>query len=145
MHIRPYTKADFNSVASIYNAARLDEFYAERGQFTLTPWAKDEYMMSILTDSEIYVYQDGPILGFSGFTGNRINWLFVAPEHRGKGVGQDLLLYVLAKLKNSAKLSVWKSNQRAKSLYLKHGFKVSRQFSICYQGNNMMVCSMVYP
>lgn len=143
MQIRKYTDADFNCVANIYNAARPDEFYGENGKFKMTPWAEDEYMMSILTNSEIYLYQAEAIWGSCGFTGDRINWLFVDPAHRGKGVGHKLLSHVLSKLKNGASLSVWKSNKRAKSLYLKQGFEVSREFYIKYQGKDMLVNTMV--
>jgi len=145
MHIRRYTKADFNAVASIYNAARPDEFYAEEGPFIITPWADDEYMMSILDSSEIYLYEDETTLGFCGFTGTRINWLFVDPAHRGKGIGQKLLTHLLTKLAGGANLSVWHSNERAKALYLKLGFQISQQFYITFQGRRMLVDKMVYP
>jgi len=145
MKIRKYRDSDFNRVASIYNTARPDEFYGERGTFTTTPWAEDEYMMSILADSEIYLYEAEVILGFCGFTGTRINWLFVDPAHRGKGVARKLLTHVLAKLKEGATLSVWHSNERAKALYSKQGFQLSRQFYICFQGRKLLVDKMVYP
>jgi len=144
MQIRKYTEADFDAVASIYNAARPDEFYGESGEFTLTPWAEDDYMMSILDSSEIYLYEEQTTLGFCGFTGSRINWLFVDPAHRGKGVGEKLLMHLLTKLADGANLSVWHSNERAKALYLKLGFQISQQFYITFQGRRMLVDKMVY-
>lgn len=144
MHIRPYKEADFNFLAEIYNTARPDEFYAEQEHFIFTPWAEDEYMMSILGESSIYVYEEEEIIGFCGFTGKRINWLFVDPLHRGLGIGFKLLSHVLTKLENGATLSVWKSNERAKRLYIKQGFQVSGEFSIQFQGKQMRVNKMVY-
>jgi len=145
MKIRRYRAEDFDCVARIYNAARPDEFYAEEGTFSITPWADDEYMMSILDSSEIYLYEEGEILGFCGFTGTRINWLFVDPIHRGKGIGQNLLAYVLTKLVGDATLSVWHSNERAKALYIKQGFQLKRQFYVTFQGRRMLVDKMIYP
>lgn len=144
MQIRKYTDADFDRVANIYNLARPDEFYGEQGTFITTPWAQDEYMMSILKDSTLFVYEEGDaIQGFCGFTGERINWLFVDPAYRGKGVGQQLLSHLLTKLEKGATLSVWDSNLRAKSLYIKHGFVVSRAFYIHFQGSRLLVNKML--
>jgi len=144
MSIRQYKPSDFNALARIYNASRPDEFYAEHRSFTLKAWVEDEYMMSILADSTLYVYEQEEVLGFCGFTGQRINWLFVEPNSRGKKIGEQLLLHLLTKLNQGATLSVWHSNQRAKSLYLKHGFEISRSFYIDFQGERMRVDKMLH-
>lgn len=145
MPIRKYTDADFNGVANIYNQARPDEFYGEAGTFITTPWAEDEYMLSILNTSSLFVYEeDGMLCGFAGFTGARINWLFVDPAHRAKGIGYQLLTYLLDELKDGATLSVWASNQRAQSLYLKLGFEVSRSFYITFQARRLRVNKMLF-
>lgn len=143
MLIRKYIEGDFSCLASIYDASRPDEFYAEEGDFKFILWAEDEYIMSILGESEIYVYEEGTILGFCGFTKNHIHWLFVDPLNRGRGVGSKLLSYVLSKLKGRATLTVWKSNERAKTLYKKHGFHVSKEFSVSFQERDILVNTMV--
>ena len=142
MLIRKYIEADLSRLASIYDASRPDEFYAEEGGFKFIPWAEDEYIMSILGESEIYVYEEGTIFGFCGFTENHIHWLFVDPVNRGHGVGSKLLSYVLSKLNSCATLTVWESNERAKTLYKKHGFYVSRKFSVSFQEREMSVNTM---
>ena len=134
MPIRRYQKSDFNRLADIYDASRPDEFYAEQGDFTFVPWAENNYMMTIFKGSEIYVYEEESILGFCGFTGEHINWFFVHPDSRGQGIGDKLMTYLLTKLKRGATLSVWKSNERAKSLYKKHGFLVYKEFYMNFQG-----------
>ena len=145
MSIRKYTDDDFEALQNIYNIARPDEFYAEQGSFKFTPFADDEYIMFMLGESEVFVYEQDSILGFSGFSGDRINWLFVDPTSRGQGVGHKLLQYVLHKLEKGATLSVWKSNQRAQSLYKKLGFRISGEFQVGFQGHQLMVNTMVYP
>jgi ribosomal protein S18 acetylase RimI-like enzyme len=144
MAIRQYQKSDFNRLAEIYDASRPDEFYAEEGNFTFVPWAENNYMMTIFAGSEIYVYEEEGVVGFCGFTGNHINWFFVHPDSRGKGIGDKLLTYLLTKLERGATLSVWKSNERAKSLYKKHGFLVYKEFYMNFQGRQLLLNRMVY-
>lgn len=145
MPIRKYNDDDFEALQNIYNIARPDEFYAEQGCFNFIPLADDEYIMFMLGESEVFVYEQDGIFGFCGFTGNRINWLFVDPSRRGYGVGYKLLQYVLNKLEKGATLSVWKSNQRAQSLYKKLGFRINGEFQVDFQGHQIMVNTMVYP
>lgn len=144
MPIRRYQKTDFNRLADIYDASRPDEFYAEKGDFTFVPWAENNYMMTIFKGSEIYVYEEEMVLGFCGFTDNHINWFFVHPDSRGKGIGDKLMTHLLTKLERGATLSVWKSNERAKSLYKKHGFLVYKEFYMNFQGEKLLLNRMVY-
>lgn len=143
MIIRKYTADDFEQLADIYNVSHPDEFYCENGDFTFVPWADDKYIMSVLDNSDVYVCEDRAILGFCGYLDNHINWLFVGPEFRGQGVAAKLLEHVLPKLEDGATLSVWKSNKRAKALYEKYGFHLQREFSINFQGKDMIVNKMV--
>ena len=146
MSIRRYHPADFNRLAEIYDVSHPDELYAEQGDFTFIPWAENEYMMTIFAGAEIYVYrEDKTILGFCAFTDDHINWFFVHPEHRGKGIGDQMLTYLLAnKLKKGTTLFVWKSNAPAKSLYKKHGFLAYQEFYKHLQGRLLLVNKMVY-
>jgi ribosomal protein S18 acetylase RimI-like enzyme len=143
MLIRKYKADDFEQLAGIYNTSHPDEFYCEDGDFSFVPWEDDKYIMSILDDSDVYVCEGSSILGFCGCLENHINWLFVGPESRGQGVAAKLLAYVLPKLEGGATLSVWKSNERAKALYEKFGFHLQKEFSVNFQGQNMLVNKMV--
>ena len=159
MSIRRYKKSDFNRLAEIYDASRPDEFYAEQGDFTFVPWAENNYMMTIFKGSEIYVYEEDclvdanvvddsavsdSVLGFCGVTNNHINWFFVHPDSRGQGIGDRLMAHLLTKIERGATLSVWKSNERAKSLYKKHGFLVYKEFYMNFQGQQLLLNRMVY-
>ena len=154
MPIRRYQKSDFNRLADIYDASRPDEFYAEKGDFTFVPWAENNYMMTIFKGSEIYVYEEDyavsdstisdSVVGFCGVTNNHINWFFVHPDSRGQGIAVKLMTHLLTKLKRGATLSVWSSNERAKSLYKKHGFLVYKEFYMNFQGQQLLLNRMVY-
>ena len=56
-----------------------------------------------------------------------ISDLYVAPDHRGRGIGADLLRTCLEYLRSAGvshtRLSVWAQNERAMRLYRKAGFK----------------------
>ncbi|MNT84650.1 putative N-acetyltransferase YjaB [compost metagenome] len=49
--------------------------------------------------------------------------LFIAPEHRGEGLGKQLLRYALEHL-NADELDVNEQNPQALGFYLKQGFEV---------------------
>jgi putative acetyltransferase len=143
MIIRRYKDDDFEQLAEIYNTAHPDEFYREEGQFSLLPWAEDKHILALLDSSDVYVYEDGAILGFCGYLGRKINWLFVEPNARGKGVAAKLLSYIVPKLPSNAFLFVLKSNVRAIALYEKFGFVAQQEFMIDFQGRNIMLTKMI--
>jgi putative acetyltransferase len=63
MKIRPFQPSDFAAIASIYTVSKLDELRHEEQQFELLPLEQDEKRLSGLMESQIYVYDDGGILG----------------------------------------------------------------------------------
>ncbi|HEK1685609.1 TPA: GNAT family N-acetyltransferase [Pseudomonas putida] len=64
------------------------------------------------------------ILGFAGVANGRVDMLFVAPEHRGLGVGKRLLHHAIAEL-NAERLDVNEQNPQALGFYLHEGFEVA--------------------
>lgn len=143
MEVRKYQPCDYHSIESIYNTSRPDEFYAEQEQFILESWAEDEYIQSILNESEIYVCEKNIIIGFCGYHGNHINWLFVAPEYRSAGVASRLLSHVLPLLGAGTSLTVGQSNERANKLYSKFGFSVKKNFVVNYQSKELAVSTLI--
>lgn len=69
---------------------------------------------------------DDQIVGFIGVNKDKniIEALFVLPDFQGQGIGSRLLEKALKSLDNSKQISieVVSYNERAKSLYRKHGF-----------------------
>ena len=143
MEVRKYHTGDYDFIERIYNASRLDEFYAEQSQLVLEPWSDDEYVQSILEESEIYVCENETVIGFCGYLNKHINWLFVAPEYRGSGVASRLLSVVLPLVGEGATLTVGQSNERANNLYSKFGFIVKRKFVVNYQSKELAVSTLV--
>jgi ribosomal protein S18 acetylase RimI-like enzyme len=143
MNIRKYKTEDFDQLATIYNAAHPDEFYREDSEFSLIPWAEDVYIMSILKDSDVYVCEGDSILGFCGYLGDKLNWMFVNPNFRGKGVAAKLLTHILPKLNDNTFLFVLKSNVRAIALYQKFGFILHKELLVDFQGHHILLNKMV--
>jgi len=143
VQIRKYRIEDFDQIAAIYNAAHPGEFYCEEGEFSFVPWTEDDYIMSLLADSDVYVCEDDSILGFCGYLGDKINWMFVQPKSSGKGVANKLLTHILPKLNAGTFLFVLKSNARAIALYKKFGFTINKEFVVNFQGHHLLFNKMI--
>ncbi|MBC3363471.1 GNAT family N-acetyltransferase [Pseudomonas sp. SWRI154] len=63
------------------------------------------------------------ITGFAGVVAGKVEMLFIDPEHRGQGLGKQLLRYAMEHL-NANQLDVNEQNPQALGFYLKQGFEV---------------------
>lgn len=154
-NIRAFHPADMDDVIRIYANSKLDELQFEQTAFKLLPLTDDKARYSALLESNILVFEtDQSITGFAAYYVQglvfEIRGLFVGPEHRGKGIGQALLQYMLemevistkfnlasdAKRKQSMvfRLYIATSNTPARRLYEKHGFQSLETFETEYNG-----------
>jgi len=63
------------------------------------------------------------ITGFAGIAAGKIEMLFIDPDHRGQGLGKQLLRYAIERL-NADELDVNEQNPQALGFYEKQGFEV---------------------
>ncbi|TNF80936.1 GNAT family N-acetyltransferase [Pseudomonas sp. ICMP22404] len=63
------------------------------------------------------------ITGFAGVAAGKVEMLFIDPQHRGQGLGKQLLRYAMDHL-NADQLDVNEQNPQALGFYLKQGFEV---------------------
>ncbi|KTC63094.1 acetyltransferase [Pseudomonas fluorescens ABAC62] len=63
------------------------------------------------------------INGFAGVAAGKVEMLFIDPQHRGQGLGRQLLWYAIEHM-NAEALDVNEQNPKALEFYLKHGFEV---------------------
>ncbi|ETK22358.1 MULTISPECIES: GNAT family N-acetyltransferase [Pseudomonas] len=63
------------------------------------------------------------ITGFAGVASGKVEMLFIAPKHRGEGLGRQLLRYAIEHL-NADQLDVNEQNPQALGFYFKQGFEV---------------------
>jgi len=81
---------------------------------------------TMLPQSELYIYENEcthVIEGFVGINNNYIAGLFVCPEVQSKGIGKQLLEYVM-NIKNHLTLSVYQKNERAINFYIREKFEI---------------------
>lgn len=63
------------------------------------------------------------ITGFAGVAAGKVEMLFIDPQHRGQGLGRQLLRYAIKHM-NADELDVNEQNPQALGFYLKLGFEV---------------------
>lgn len=143
MNIRPFEKRDYPAILEIYSMSKLDELINETKQFELLPLDKDPKRLSELFESDIYVYEEAGIMGYGALFGAEIRALFVHPHGRRKGLGRQLLEYLLAKVEGDTTLYVAKTNNNAKNLYEKFGFIVVGEFKTEYNGVPVLANKML--
>lgn len=133
--IRPMTALDRERVIEMMRV-----FYASPAVFTN---GSDEIFRrdveACISDDpylEGYVFEDaGEIQGygmiaksFSTEFGTHCMWvedIYIAPDHRGKKIGDNFLKFIEEKYPNAVlRLEVEEDNERAVKLYQKHGFTV---------------------
>ena len=142
MYIREYSEGDYSSILDIYSKSKLDELKYETDKFELLPLDKDEARYSQILESDVYVYGATDVIAFCAFNGSEIRALFVHPDARGKGVGAQLLEFMLSKINGVAILYVATSNLPAIKLYQKYGFKISSEFMTKYNDVNVLANKM---
>ena len=63
------------------------------------------------------------ITGFAGVAAGKVEMLFIDPQHRGQGLGRQLMWYAIEHM-NAQALDVNEQNPQALGFYLKLGFEV---------------------
>lgn len=86
---------------------------------------------------------DGQILGFAGIAGQKLEMLFVAPEHHGLGVGKALLNFVVDQHFINA-VDVNEQNPQAAGFYLSQGFVQVDRSVLDGQGNPFPILHLQY-
>lgn len=142
MNIRPRRQGDYSEILEIYALSKLDELKFEENHFDLIPLNEDSKRLARFEESDVFVYDEGQVIGFVAQFGAEISSLFVHPKARGRGIGKCLLEYVLQQISGTATLHVAKSNIVAKSLYERYGFEIVCEFEASYAGVSVAANTM---
>ncbi|WP_299958794.1 GNAT family N-acetyltransferase [uncultured Modestobacter sp.] len=123
--IREYRSADWDAIARVHDAARLQELGWSVGVeafLTLQQTAEDEGLF----DDQLWVAElDGAVVGFLAFADGELTWMYVHPSHQGRGVGTALIGQLFAHAEaagvDRVELTVLDGNP-ARRLYERSGF-----------------------
>ena len=88
--------------------------------------------------------ETGHPLGFLGISNKKVEMLFVAADHRGRGIGKALLRYGIETC-GVNELAVNEENPRAKGFYEHMGFTVYKRTALDEQGNPYPLLYMKRP
>ncbi|MGL5649746.1 MAG: GNAT family N-acetyltransferase [Clostridium sp.] len=147
MEIRLYTENDLERIKELYIDGRRREL-ATANLGNVIEFEKDKPKFEKFKKGKNIVAEvDGIIAGFICLNENEVSFLYVGNAYAGHGIGKKLLEVGIDELKNTIKekeitLDLFKTNERAKALYKKLGFKESSEFIRNYDGEDKVVLHM---
>ena len=125
IEIRLYANDDWDAIARIHDAARLDELRNSAGVeafLTLAQTAEPEGLF----DGQLWVAEaDGRVAGFVALDDDEVTWLYVDPQHYRQGIGRALLRHAVAAAGPRVEVTVLDGNPAAEALYAGEGFIVT--------------------
>lgn len=123
MHIVKGMEGDFSEIVEVWedSVRATHDFLSEDDIQFLKPLILHEYLPNLC----VYCVQDESrrIAGFVGVADSKVEMLFLAPNHRGKGVGRLLLRFAMDEL-GAHKVDVNEQNPSALGFYEHMGFRV---------------------
>jgi ribosomal protein S18 acetylase RimI-like enzyme len=141
VQIRPAEERDDARCRAIHGAATMSSY----GQV-------HRWLERIVCDPETPLEQcdwtlvaelDGRVVGYVAVTANHIENLYIDPEAQGRGVGRMLLAAVEQRVIGPVTLRCLTANTRARALYERSGFAVTRDEEIHYHGRSLAAWFMV--
>lgn len=133
--VRPYSADDWEAIARIHDAARLDELRGSAGVaafLTLEQTAGPEGLF----DGRLWVAEAGGVVaGFVALDDDEVTWLYVDPRRYRQGIGRALLRHALAAAGPRVEVTVLDGNPAALGLYLSEGFTITQTRTGSLAGN----------
>jgi ribosomal protein S18 acetylase RimI-like enzyme len=80
----------------------------------------------VVAGQEVWVWDDGQILGFAAFDDSMLNYLYVEPDAFGHGIGTALYTHAVDRRPDGFTFWVFQENERARRFYERHGACVIR-------------------
>lgn len=124
--IRKYGETDVDSVLDIwYEASELAHPFLEAA---FVEKVKNDMREIYLPHSKTWVYEeDDKVVGFISMLENEIGGLFVKPDEHARGIGTQLVDYVLD-MNNQIEVEVFEKNSIGRAFYNKYGFVLVKQY-----------------
>jgi len=92
---------------------------------------------------EVYCHfnEENELIGFVGTLNKKVEMLFVAPEHMGKGIGKQMINFAMTTLK-ATEVDVNEDNTQAVQFYQKLGFQTYQRNPLDGQGHPYPILQM---
>ncbi|RPK88919.1 putative acetyltransferase [Streptomyces sp. ADI98-10] len=127
--MRAYRREDWDAIARIHDAARLDELRASVGVDAFLTLA-ETYEGEGLFDGALWVAEvrngsEPVVAGFAAYADAELTWLYVDPARYRQGIGRILLSHALEAADSAGiECTVLAGNDSARALYESAGFVV---------------------
>ncbi len=139
--IRAYRDGDWPAVCRVHDHARPDELSGSCDPRAFVPLAEERSEAESVHRSRKFVACVGEkVVGFVGVDGTYVSWLYVDPDHYGRGIGRRLLRLAVDLIGADAWTVCLAENANARRLYEREGFRVSETFAAA---NNGYPCTCV--
>ncbi len=89
--IRPYQPEDWPTICQIHDSARPDELAGSCDPKAFVPVEKDPEVKHLRLCQKLVAVENDQVIGFIGIHEGYLGWLYVHPDHSGRGLGRNLL------------------------------------------------------
>jgi putative acetyltransferase len=139
--IEDLTEGDYRELVSVWEASvrATHDFLTEEDIQFYKPLILHEYLKAVTLFCVKDAYKK--ILGFIGIAGRKIEMLFIDPAARGKGIGKQLLTFVIQQ-KEVDTVDVNEQNVQAVGFYQHVGFSVTSRSATDGMGKPFPILSM---
>lgn len=127
--IREYEDSDWEAIRRVHDRARPEELRGSCDPRALVPLSEDtEYEEDFRRSRKLVACEGKRVAGFIGVDSAYISWLYVDPDHYGRGIGRHLLRLGMNLAGPNAFTVTLAGNASALGLYESEGFEVTETF-----------------
>jgi ribosomal protein S18 acetylase RimI-like enzyme len=125
---REYQETDWKAICQVHDRARPDELIGSCDPRGFIPIEEDKEVEDLKRSKKFVACEDEKIIGFVGVDEDYLAWLYVDPDHYGKGIGRELLRIGIREIGEGAWTVVLDGNKKAIALYESEGFQEENRF-----------------
>jgi GNAT superfamily N-acetyltransferase len=125
---REYQEKDWQSICQIHDRARPDELTGSCDPRGFIPIEEDKEVEDLKRSRKFVACEAEKVVGFVGVDKDCLAWLYVDPDHYGKGIGRGLLKIGIREIGAGAWTIALDGNKRAIALYESEGFQEEKRF-----------------
>ncbi len=126
---RNYEDKDWQAICQIHDRARPDELIGSCDPRGFIPIEQDKEVEDLKLSKKIVACEEEKVVGFVGVDEDYLAWLYVDPDHYGKGIGRELLRIGIREISEGAWTIVLDGNKKAIALYESEGFQEISRFA----------------